>query len=362
MINKLSTCALFTILSVLVISPRAYATKTQKMTLINTDRSRPVPPPLSPATPCLKSRGMWLWSTSDMLDDVEAQDRLISTSKASGVTDIFEYLVAKDYVGHENALRSFNAKLKNAGIHAWGLEGDRKYFNDAGGPAPLYAAADALVAFNSRVDFDERFVGFQTDMEPQDGQKGVNLPPSFHNGIADSALNRVAGGVKHITQAQDREMLMRDWLNIETIMAKKMHTAGLRLGAAMPSWTSNYYGAEVKVTYNGVRQGVMKFMMDLVDDYIVMSYNTDPEDAASRVLAQVTYADTLALSRRPRVYGALETNLGVGSEISYGDTEGKNSKTAVFADIKIIESILDSQPSFCGINIHDTDGWEQLSL
>ncbi|MEO7164649.1 MAG: hypothetical protein ABI041_17135, partial [Bdellovibrionia bacterium] len=295
---------------------------------------------------------------SQLLNNVAEQNLLISTAKAANVTDLFEYLVPRDYVSSEAAIRSFNAKLKGAGIRAWGLDGAREYFSDAGGPAALYAGADALIAFNSRAAANERFVGFQTDMEPQDGQG--SFPPSFHNGLPDSGLSTTGGGAVYPTQAQDREMLMRDWIKIQSTVSQKLHAAGLRMGSAMPSWTSDYYGEEIKVTYNGTRQGVMKFMMGIIDDYIVMSYNTNPNNAANRVLAQATYADTIPLNSRPRVYGSLETNAGVGSGISYGDTAGKKSKTAVLTDMKTFESILKSHPSFCGLAIHDWDGWLYL--
>ena len=325
----------------------------------------PSPKPTPTATPaptsCVPSRGIWLWTTtSEILNNPAEQDRLISTCKAANITDVFEYLVPRDYVRSEAGLKAFHAKLKSAGLRAWGLDGYRGYFNDAYGPADLYAGADALVAFNSRVAANERFVGFQTDLEPQDGQ-GSDLPASFHNGIPDSGLSKTGGGVVYPTEAEDREMLMRDWLQIQSVVKQKMRAAGLRMGSAMPSWTSDYYGEEIRVTYNGVRQGVMKFMMGIVDDYIVMSYNTNPNNAAGRVLAQATYADTIPLSIRPRVYGGVETNKGVGSGISYGDTAGKNTKTAVLADIRIIESILKKHPSFCGIDIHDWNGWLYLS-
>jgi hypothetical protein len=320
----------------------------------------PTPTPTSPPTSCVPSRGMWLWTTtSELLNNVSEQNLLISMSKAAKVTDIFEYLVARDFVNNEAALRSFNARLRSAGIRAWGLDGARAFFSDANGPAALYAVADALIAFNSRVAENERFVGFQTDMEPQDGQGP--FPTSFHNGLPDSNLSTTGGGVVYSTQAQDREMLMRDWIKIQTTVGQKLHAAGLRMGSAMPSWTSNYYGEEVKVTYNGVRQGVMKFMMEFIDDYVVMSYNTNPTNAASRVAAQAAYANTLPFNSRPRVYGSVETNEGVGSGISYGDTAGKKSKAVVLADMQTIESILKPNPSFCGLAIHDWNGWLYLS-
>ncbi|MEO5969724.1 MAG: hypothetical protein ABIQ95_07325 [Bdellovibrionia bacterium] len=356
MVEKSFSWIFIVLSSISVLSTSAYAIEVQEMPPIDADTSVTT---LAP-TPCVQSRGLWLWSTSDIINSQSEQNLLISMSKAANITDVFQYLVKKDYTTNEAGLRRFNAKLKSAGIRSWGLEGWRGYFSDSDGPALFYAAADALIAFNSRVAADEKFFGFQTDLEPQDGQ-GPGSPSSFHNGIPDSKLNKTGGGVVYPSQAQDREMLMRDWVKIQETLGKKIHAAGLKMGGAMPSWTSDYFGEEVKVTYGGIRQNVMKFMMGFLDEYLIMSYKTIPTSVASRVLAQVTYADTLPLTKRPRVYASVETHAGIGSGTSYADTPGKNTKTAVLADMKIIYSTLKAHPSFCGTNIHDWVGWMKLN-
>lgn len=325
-----------------------------------TPKPSPTPTPTLPPSACVQGRGMWLWSTKSLLNNPAEQTSLVTLGTAVKVTDVFAYLGTGDYSGQEVGLRAFISKLKAAGIRVWGLEGYRGYFSDTYGPAELYATVDAMIAYNSRVSANEKFYGFQTDMEPQDGQ-GNEAPTSFHNGLADSALSTTAGGVWYSSQAQDREMLMRDWLQIHATIKGKLKTAGYKFSAAMPSWTDEYYGEEVKVTFNGIKQGVMKHQMGILDEYVVMSYNTNPTNAANRILGEATYADTLPLTSRPKVYGGLETNVGVGSGISYGDTAGKNTRTVVVQDMTTIGNTLKSHPSFCGMSIHDWDGWRDLA-
>jgi hypothetical protein len=301
---------------------------------------------------------MWLWGSASILSSQAQQTQLISAGQAVNITDLYIYLGDGDYSSQQTALRAFNARLNAAGIHPWGLDGSRSYFSDSDGPAPMYAAADALLAFNAKSAPNERFYGLQADMEPNDI---TGFLPTFHNNIPSSALSRTSGGVWYATQAQDREMLMENWLQIYATLKSKLQPAGVQLGAAMPSWTDNYFGEPVTCTYKGITQGITKHMMAILNDYVIMSYNTNTANAVNRIISQVTYADTLPSASRPRVFGGVETNIEVGSGISYGDTQGKNSRAYVLRDLQTIQSNLSAHPSFCGMSIHDWGGWQNLN-
>ena len=333
---------------------RAGAPMTISINIIDSNADRP-----PSTTPCRGTRGMWVWGTQDVLEDRDEQDLLIATAKSTGVTDLFLYFSRCDYTAMEYEIQNFISMLSANGIHAWGLEGSRAFFSDHDSPDEMYANVDALIAYNSKVAPNQRFIGFQSDMEPHDEQKAGRIS-TFHNDLCDSELNTRGGGVWYSTEAMDREMLMRDWLQIHENLAGKLHAAGLRMGAAMPKWTDDYYGEEILVTYKGLRQGVMKHMMWIVDDYAIMSYNTDPKKVINAVIGEVTYANSLPAYLRPRIYAGIETDLEVGEQVSYADTSGKNSKAAVFADIAIMEQILNPNISFCGVNIHSWDGWRRL--
>ena len=302
-------------------------------------------------------RGMWVWTAKEVLHSDTLKEQLKALVRSNGITDLYLCLGASDYVNERVWLRSFNSTMRQLGVKTWGLDGSRAYFSDQNGPARLYDSVNALIAFNKRVTPNERFVGFQTDMEPQD--QG-DFKTTFHNSLADSELSTTLGGVWYQTEALDREMLMRDWLTIHQTIAQKLKPQGLLVGAAMVSWTSNFQGEEVQVTFNGVRQGVMKSMMDILTDYVVMTYNTSTDNAEARMEAQLTYADTLPVGRRPRVYGSVETNTGMGGNISYGDDPTKNTRTNVLADLAIMEAKMSAHPSFAGLSIEDWNGWRNL--
>ncbi|HEX8610621.1 MAG TPA: peptidase inhibitor family I36 protein [Telluria sp.] len=302
-------------------------------------------------------RGLWVWNTRDVLPEGLQNQEFVRTVRDLGVTDVFLYLTAGDYTASRGALRILVSDLKAAGISSWGLDGSRGYFSDVEGPTRLYASVDALVTYNKSVLPQEQFAGFQSDMEPQD-QGG--FPSTFHNGIRDDQLNSSAGGVWRSSQALDREMLLRDWLAIHNTCRNKLTAAGLKFSAAMPFWTEDYYGAPVMVSYGGTRETVGQQMMKIVHDYVIMSYNTNPDNAASRVAAQARMASELPFEKRPRISGAVETHLGVDVNVSYADTPGKNSRRVVLEDIDHILSTLGSHRAFGGFSVHDWEGWRTL--
>ena len=302
-------------------------------------------------------RGLWVWNTRQLLADGAQAQIFLQSVHDLGATDVFLYLTAEDYGSSRASLRGLVSRLKAIGIAAWGLDGSRDYFSDGEGPTRLFASVDALVQYNAAVLPQERFAGFQSDMEPQDT---TGFRASFHNELRDDQLDQKAGGVWQSSQALDREMLMRDWLDIHNTCRNKLTAAGLKFSAAMPFWTEDYYGAPVMVTYGGERASVGRQMMKSVHDYVIMSYNTDPANAAARAAVQVQMASALPFDKRPRVSAAVETHPGIGSHISYADTPGKNARHVVLQDIDQIRAALDTQPAFGGVSVHDWQGWQIL--
>ncbi|KAI9881936.1 MAG: hypothetical protein M1823_006352 [Watsoniomyces obsoletus] len=302
-------------------------------------------------------RGLWVWNTRDVFVGGPQHEAFLRSAAELRATDVFLYLTGPHYVARRNDLRALIATLKASGIAAWGLDGSRGYFSDVEGPTRLYASVDGLVQYNQGVSPHERFVGFQSDMEPQDYPQ---FRKSFHNEVRDDQLDQAGGGVWQGSQAMDREMLMRDWLEIHNACRNKLQPAGLKFSAAMPFWTEDYLGAPVMVTYQGRRETVGTHMMRIVHDYVIMSYNTDPDNAAARVAKQARMASALPFERRPRVSGAVETHLGVERNVSYADTPGKNSRRVVLDDMGRIATLLNGHPAFGGVSVHDWEGWRLL--
>jgi len=306
------------------------------------------------------SRGMWIWNSDEVLDPTIEIHNLISGAQAAEVTDLFLYTAPESYTSRTSRLSTFITNATAAGLRVWGLDGDRGYFADAGGPAMFYNGIKNLIAYNSGVPTNARFFGFQADNEPQDhgNYRG------FHNGIADTVLSKKPGsGVWQSTQAQDREMLMCNWLSMHQTAERLLHAQGLRFGVAMPWWTEDYEGGELMLSFPEAaskRQGVMKHMMGMVDDYVVMSYNTDPANAVARVHAQAAYASSLPASRRPRVYASVEVTPGIGVNVSYADTKGKCAKAVVLQDVGTITKALRHLSAFSGVAIHHWSAWQAM--
>jgi hypothetical protein len=306
------------------------------------------------------TRGIWVWNTTTILSSATQICGLVEGAQHFGISDIYLYMAPSFYSQYKAALQNLIAGTTSAGIRVWGLDGDRGYLDDSAGPSNFYSGIENLIAYNCSVTADERFFGLQADIEPQDD--GTHT--TFHNEVADSALSMEPGsGTWKSTEAQDREMLMRSWITIHQTARDMLHAQGLNFGAAMVFWLQSYCDEEVRVCFpDGThkRQGVMKYMMPLLDEYVVMSYNTSPSNAASRVAVQAAYASTLPAASRPRVYGSVEVSTGVGANVSYGDTAGKNSKAVVMQDMAVMTEALRYHSAFKGIAFHHWSSWQAM--
>lgn len=294
-------------------------------------------------------RGVWIWKTADLLADPARQAELAKVAGMVGFTDLFLSMNPRSYRDQQEPLHRFIGLMSKNGVKVWALDGCRCYFADANGSKLFFAGLHAMLDYNYAARADQRFVGFQADIEPQD-DKGFK--PDFHNEIPDARLDS--------EQAKDRQALLSDWLEIHRRAAELMHARGLRFGAALPFWTEDYGGAPVRVAWQGQRRPVGQAMLDLLDDAIIMSYNTDPLNAAARVAAQAAYASSLPEGHRPRVSASMETNRDIGNTISYGDTPGKQSKAVLLADMAALQDKLAQYPAFAGVTIEDWTGFVQL--
>jgi hypothetical protein len=308
------------------------------------------------------NRGLWVWNSKTVLSSADQISGLIQGAQDNEITDLYFYMAPSFYEPHTLALQSLISGATAADVRVWALDGDRAYLEDASGPAMFFLGLEHLTAYNRFAPANARFFGFQADIEPQDDGSHT----SFHNGVTDSALSTEPGsGTWQATQAQDRELLLRSWLSIHQTASQLLHAQDLRFGAAMPFWTESYHGGgEVQVSFPDAgctRQSVMKYMMPLLDEYIVMSYNTSPDNAAGRVDAQAAYASTLPTASRPHVYASMEVTVGVGENVSYGDTLGKNSKAVVMQDMESIVGMLGNHSAFKGVALHHWDSWQAMS-
>lgn len=292
--------------------------------------------------------GLWIWDGQGLVRSAAQQQKLVAAIAQLDLTDVYVALPTNGYASLKG-LPAFIRLMTQHGVKVWGLDGCRCYFKDAGGPMPLYQNVAAMMRYNEDAPEDARFTGFQTDNEPQDLP---DYPKHFHNGLAASKLTPA--------QKSERDDLLRNWLDIQQTVYALLKEDHLRAGAAMVFFTEDYQGEPLTIDYNGVTANVGHLMMSYADDYVVMSYNTDPENAAGRVAGQAAFASQLPPDVRPRILAAMETDAGVEAHVSYGDTPGKATKAAVLADRAAISERLHVYPAFAGVSLHAWSGWQVL--
>lgn len=292
-------------------------------------------------------RAMWVWTTVELLAAPDARRAFLDALAQAQISDVYLYLRADDYRRHEDGLRTLLGALAKQGVRAWGMEGWRGYFFDAEGPNGFFAAIAGMIAFNARNGGG--FVGFHSDLEPQDGQgDGVDR---FHNGLPDSRLTP--------RQRADRDGLMNEWLALHAEARARLRAAGLAYGAAVPSWVDDYEGEPVRIVQNGARVPLLPLLMRTVDEYAIMSYNTEPANVLARIGGELRQADALG-DAAPRILFALETHRGAGRNVSYADTPEKANRAAVTADFARIAAAAAAHVAFAGGAIHDWAGWRDL--
>ncbi|KAK6390798.1 hypothetical protein LTR65_005402 [Meristemomyces frigidus] len=306
----------------------------------------------------LMLKGMWIWNTAQLIVDDAQIDRFISSASSINLSDVYLYVAPQWYDEKGPDIANFNTRMNASGLRVWALDGDVNYIDDPTAQETFMDGLQGLVDFNNRVDFDARFHGFQADIEPQDipGHEGY-----FHNDIPESQLT-----AEEHTQ---RDTHMQNWLDVLTRASTFLRSYELSFGAAMVFWLHDYDGEPVTVpsqSSNGsiTQPCIMDLIMPLVDEYVVMSYNTDPANAASRVSQQASFASAQAQqgAKMVRVLGAVETEQGVGGTVSYGDAPGKDSRGAVLEDMGTIENMLQQYPAFSGMSIHHWASWDEMPV
>ncbi|CAK3943273.1 hypothetical protein MYCFIDRAFT_174599 [Lecanosticta acicola] len=308
-------------------------------------------------------RPLWVWNTYEIISSSTTTTQLLSAAVQASVTDFYLYLDASHYEKYHELITQFNAASSAANIRVWALEGGSVYFSDADGPSHFYRNIENLIRFNDQAPPDGKFFGFSADLEPY--AKGEWT--SFHNGIKGSDLDATPGtGVWKGSQAADRAALMQDWVDIHHTAKAMLSVAGWPFAAAFPHWKCNYFGEPLQVRWPDEKaplRRVMELLMESVDDYVVMSYHTDPQNASRRVGDEVEYATALrrmGREHRPRVFAAVETIQGVGASVSYGDHALKRSRAAVLRDVEAITATLRRYDAFGGVAIHAWSGWKKL--
>jgi hypothetical protein len=213
-----------------------------------------------------------------------------------------------------------------------------------------------MIDHNAVAAADERFVGFQIDQEFLDHDNYT----AFHNEIPDASLSTTPGsGVWQSTAAQDRDALLKDWVQQHQTCGDMLHTAGYELGTAIPYWTDNYGGPALHCVHNGLDKPIYDHVASIADQIDIMSYGTDPTAVISFITYELSKGEKLA--NKPRVLFGLETLPGLGADVTYGDHLTKNNKASLFADAATIRDAVKFRQSYYGFNIHHWASYRTMS-
>lgn len=242
------------------------------------------------------SRGMWVWSSADLLGRPETWNGLFDFSRRHRITSLWMQ-VTTARAGGESAgafrlevsraagWRAFIAAAHGRGLRVEALDGDPTYADAAFHYVPL-AIADAVLAFNEASAPGMRFDGLHFDNEPY-------LLPGWHD-------------------PESREQLLRDYLVLNDEVQRRVAAARpMTYGVDMPFWWSVAGDASgeavAAVTYDGIRQSAAAHTLRRVDSVTVMDYrNTTSGPDGLVALASPLLADA-ARARHAEVRVGVET-------------------------------------------------------
>ncbi|KAK0891579.1 hypothetical protein LTR91_024573 [Friedmanniomyces endolithicus] len=237
---------------------------------------------------------MWIWNAALLLADQGQIDLLVTEARDLNITDLYVY-VAPTWLQEKTVdIANLNIAIQSGGIHAWALDGDADYID--------------VDAAETRLPPAPASIAIKADIEPQDTPQHDGR---FFNGIAELDLNT--------EQLLSRDTLLSKWVDRLSWASQLVRSHDMQFGAALPFWLNDYEGEplDIPTSTAGGHTGVMNLLMPILDEYVVMSYNTDPPSTASRVLQQAMYASQQASAGQemPRVLGGVEVGHGVGTGV-----------------------------------------------
>ncbi|RYD62729.1 MAG: hypothetical protein EOP83_13855, partial [Verrucomicrobiaceae bacterium] len=67
-------------------------------------------------------RAMWVWNTREIMINTQAANLFLNSLQATGATDVYLYLTAKDFKATPGQIKTLVNKLKTAKVRAWAME------------------------------------------------------------------------------------------------------------------------------------------------------------------------------------------------------------------------------------------------
>lgn len=210
--------------------------------------------------PLVTPRAMWVWRSTDCLEDTE-RTKLFTFCNEHNIEILYFSTGRNDYSANASLLlktRTFIAEAHNNNIDVHGLTGDPSWIL----PENQHHYLDAvrsIVAYNNLVEENERFDGYQSDIEP----------------------NKYVGD-KYSTE--ERIQNLGYYVDVHK-KAADIFSSGLtkpnnfQYGMAISAFY-DLHGDELKFTYEGKNQTTLLHLADLADYFAIMSYR----DNASSII------------------------------------------------------------------------------
>jgi len=131
-------------------------------------------------------RGMWISDARHSERVLADPERLVTELRRTGISDVYLRL-DMDLFREKAGMEKFVEKLSIADIRVWAMEGSRRYFYDADGPAKLYEHVLRFALYNRTASKKGKLCGLLLDNRPHDHTAG--FPDVFHRGVPTSRLN-----------------------------------------------------------------------------------------------------------------------------------------------------------------------------
>jgi hypothetical protein len=168
---------------------------------------------------CLSNMAMWVWETEKIIKSPKEQQLLLDFCKKYHITDLFiqiPYQTEKIEVGWKviwdpKRIRPLLAKLNQAGIRVYALDGDPRFALKEWHGRSI-RLIEQIAQYNQTVLPKERFYGIRYDNEPY-------LLPNF-------------GGIH-------KEIILNEYLELIKKSQTLARKAGLTFGVDIPFWFDN---------------------------------------------------------------------------------------------------------------------------
>jgi hypothetical protein len=269
----------------------------------------------------------WIWESA-LITTLESRDSILHFAKEQSIDRIYLQ------VNPDQAKDSYRAFIKEAtanGVQIHALDGAPSWVM----PKYRYKIVNMVnwvKDYNLSVLEEERFSGIQADIEPY-------VLPEWHSDQASLVKNWTEALTLFVDEVKKEPT--------PPITSDSSAPTALIASAALPFWLNQIaVPGDPSVMLN-------EKLIGLLDEVTLMSYRDQAQALADITAVDLTLGDRLG----KKIFVGVETNPSLeGAFVSFYE-EGSE---AMDKQLKIIDRLLKTHPSYTGIAIHDYTGWRSL--